>query len=446
MPETQWPSIDVRRGVRIPMRDGVELAADLYLPKDLQEPRPVVIEYQPYRKDEVDDAKRFYSYLPENGYIVARLEVRGTGASGGHVTDEYLPQEQQDGYDAIEWLADQPFCDGNVNMMGISYGGFTALQVATLQPPHLRSIIPMYFTDDRYTDDCHYVGGQPRMYYDVGFYGNFMVTYNALPPDPEWADEWAELWESHLTQNEPYILQWLRHQTDGPYWRHGSVADIADQIQCPVFMIGGWADGYSNTPLRLYEKLQVPRRVIIGPWNHAVPDEATPGPRIDHLQEVVRWLDHWCDGDESADLGESAPIIIYEQDYEPPVDPDRVFQPGRWRGETAWPPRGAGQARWFLEAGGTLQSESGANGADTLRYDATVGGCSGLWSGGVPFGLPGDQRLDEALSATYTTPELEHDVHLLGYSASPSTSVTWHRMDPRTSSPRAFSMRPDAIR
>ena len=69
---------------------------------------------------------------------------------------------------------------------------------------------------------------------------------------------------------------------------------MADRIACPVFMIGGWRDGYPNPPLRLYEALRVPRKVVMGPWNHAVPDAAVPGPRIDYLHEVVRWLDHWC--------------------------------------------------------------------------------------------------------------------------------------------------------
>ena len=187
--------VTVRKNVRIPMRDGTLLGADLYLPEDASEPLPVVMEYIPYRKDEVPPGLRFYSYLPQNGYIVARVDIRGTGASEGVVTDEYVPIEQQDGYDAIEWLAEQSFCDGNVNMMGISYGGFTSLQVATHQPPHLRTIIPMYFTDDRYTDDCHYRGGHLRQYYDVSHYGNFMIAYNALPPYPEWSDDWAGVWE-----------------------------------------------------------------------------------------------------------------------------------------------------------------------------------------------------------------------------------------------------------
>ncbi|HMN28324.1 MAG TPA: CocE/NonD family hydrolase, partial [Caldilineaceae bacterium] len=292
------PGVKQLKNVMIPMRDGVRLAADLYLPdSEAGGPGagrfPLVMEYVPYRKDEIQPTRAdIYTYLPQHGYGVARVDIRGTGGSEGVNTDEYTLQEQLDGYDAIEWLAGQPWCDGQVNLMGVSYGGFSALQVATHQPPHLTTIIPIYFTDDRYTDDCHYRGGLLRLYYDIGYYGNFMVVYNALPPYPEWAGaDWAAVWEQHLAENEPYFLQWIQRQTDGPYWRHGSVRDIPERIRCPVFLIGGWRDGYPNPPLRLYQALAVPRKVVIGPWDHALPDVAFPGPRIDYLQEVGRWLD-----------------------------------------------------------------------------------------------------------------------------------------------------------
>jgi len=370
------------------------------------------MEYIPYRKDDVAPGSRFYSYLPQHGYVVARVDIRGTGASRGAATDEYVQREQQDGYDAIEWLAAQAFCDGNVNMMGISYGGFTSLQVATLQPPHLRSIIPMYFTDDRYTDDCHYRGGHLRQYYDVGYYGNFMIAYNALPPDPRWCEDWAEIWAEHLEHNEPYLLNWLRHQTDGPYWRQGSVGAIADRIVCPVFMIGGWRDGYPNPPLRLFEALRVPRKVLIGPWNHAVPDVAVPGPRIDHLHEVVRWLDYWCKGRETEIMHEP-PVIVYMQHYERP-DADRLDAAGTWRAETSWPAPGTGELTFYLGDEGRLEDACGIDGVDEFEYVASVGVTAGLWSGGLPFGQPGDQRADEAYSLVYTSPPLEADIHVMG--------------------------------
>jgi putative CocE/NonD family hydrolase len=422
------PGVKLLKNVMIPMRDGVRLAADLYMP-DGAAPRvhpargwdkfSVVMEYIPYRKDEVNPQRaEFYTFLPQHGYVVARVDIRGTGGSEGVNVDEYTLQEQQDGYDAIEWLAAQEWCDGKVNMMGASYGGFTSLQVASHQPPHLTSIIPVYFTDDRYTDDCHYRGGLLRLYYDIGFYGNFMNVRNSLPSYPEWSGaDWAKIWEQHLAANEPYYLKWLVHQTDGPYWRPGSVRDFPERIQCPVFMIGGWRDGYPNPPLRLYQALSVPRKVLIGPWNHTMPNAAIPGPRIDYLPEVVRWLDYWCKGVQNGVMDEP-PVVVYEQHYQEPVV-DRLDTVGVWRAEMSYPPPGAVEKILHLGESHQLldqpRPEGTREGQDEFAYHPTVGVTAGLWSGGVPFGLPGDQRLDEAFSLVYTTPPLDEDVTILGW-------------------------------
>ncbi len=334
---------DVRvvKHLRIPMRDGVRLAADVYLPVGSDEPLPVVMDYIPYRKDEVNLAAfRHYLELPRHGYALVRVDIRGTGASEGHAVDEYVLDEQLDGYDAVEWVATQPWCDGHVNLMGISYGGFTALQVATHQPPHLTSIIPVDATDDRYTDDCHYRGGLLRMYYDLGWYGTRMIAWNAMPPDrATFGDRWAEVWRRHVDEDEPYLLAWLRHQVDGPYWRTGSVAGMLDRIVCPTFIIGGWRDGYPNPPLRLFAGLRAPKKLLVGPWDHAYPDAAIPGPRIDHLREVVRWLDHWNRGRDTGLLDEP-PIAVFVM--EPgTLAPDRLDEPGEWRAERSWPIPGA---------------------------------------------------------------------------------------------------------
>ena len=111
-----------------------------------------------------------YEYLARHGYIVARIDIRGQWRLAGNQYRRIPAAGTGDGAEAIEWIGAQPWCDGHVNMMGISYGGFTRLQVA-IHAPHLTSIIPVDFTDDRYTDDCHYRGGLLRMYYDIGSYG-----------------------------------------------------------------------------------------------------------------------------------------------------------------------------------------------------------------------------------------------------------------------------------
>ena len=255
------PGVTLVKNVRVPVRDGTRLAADVYFPTAALasgEAVSLVMEYIPYRKDEVAPGHRFYEYLPQQGYAVARVDIRGSGASPGTTRDEYLMQEQLDGVDSVEWFAGRPWCTGHVNMMGISYGGFTSLQIASHAPPHLTSIIPMYFTDDRYTDDCHFRGGLMRKYYDVTSYGNMMVAWNALPPYPDWSDDWAEVWQEHLDGNEPYLLEWFRHQVDSDYWANGSVGRAVESVRCPAFLIGGWRDGYPNPPLRLFSRLQMP--------------------------------------------------------------------------------------------------------------------------------------------------------------------------------------------
>jgi uncharacterized protein len=267
--------IAIRR-LRIPMRDGARLFATAWHPHD-DGPFPVVINYDPYRSADARTLGRgnWFHYLARHGYVVIHLGVRGTDGSEGTVSDEYLPQEQLDGYDAIEWLAKQPWSNGNVGMMGTSYSGFTCLQVAMHRPPHLKAIIPLFATDDRYTDDVHYTaGGALRALCDVLFYGMMMVCKNALPPHESVGAEFAEIWETHLQGNEPYLIPWLEHQTDGPYWRQGSLRPHYDRIECAVFIVSGWMDGYVNPTLRVFQHVAHRRRRSSGRGRTCFPSGA----------------------------------------------------------------------------------------------------------------------------------------------------------------------------
>ncbi len=120
------------------MPDGCILAARIWLPESAPDaPVPAILEYLPYRKNDFTTERdaSMQPYLAGHGYAVVRLDLRGAGDSEGLMVDEYLPQELQDGVDAIAWIAGQPWCDGNVGMIGISWGGFNGLQIAALQPP-----------------------------------------------------------------------------------------------------------------------------------------------------------------------------------------------------------------------------------------------------------------------------------------------------------------------
>ena len=195
------------KNISIPMSDGISLAMDVHVPDhpDWQHtPLPVILEYIPYRKDDAAPYAGHHHAFAKSGFIGARIDCRGTGSSEGTTADEYSVREQQDGAEAVDWIGQQPWCNGKVAMFGASYGGFTAVQVAALQPKHLTTIIPVYFTDDRYTDDCHYRGGCMRAYYDIGSYGASMIGMNAMPPYPEFSGEsWAQIWNEHLDGNEP---------------------------------------------------------------------------------------------------------------------------------------------------------------------------------------------------------------------------------------------------
>jgi uncharacterized protein len=401
------------RHVKIPMPDGVQLDAHLAMP-DAPGRFPVVFDYYPYRKDDLSAATmRYHHYLARRGFAALRLDVRGTGGSEGVAEDEYSLREHLDGVAAIDWMSKQPWSNGNVGMFGSSYGGFNSLQVAMHRPPALKAICPMYFTDNRYTDDCHYKGGTLQMLYDMGTYGLSMVVQNALPPYPAGTARWAEVWEQRLQANEPWLLRWLEHQTYEEQWKHGSLCEDYTAIQCATLLIGGWRDGYTNCNLRAFEHLRCPKKALIGPWLHVAPDVGVPGPRVDHLHEMARFYDYWLRGVDNGVMDEP-PIVLYVQTFDPPAA-ERKLTSGFWRHEAAWPLERASQRALYLAAGGALQDAPPTDeGSITYSYNPAVGTTFGMFSAGSPLVLPMDQRLEEAFSADWTSEPLDEPVEILG--------------------------------
>src|SRR6478735_6897886 len=137
----------------VEVRDGIRLSISIWLPDSALGPQPCILEALPYRKDDMTSGYRpeYVRLRDEHAYAVARLDVRGTGSSGGRATDEYPAQEQRDLTEVIAWLASQPWCDGNIGMYGTSYSGFNSLQMACERPASLRAVIAIYATDDRHT-------------------------------------------------------------------------------------------------------------------------------------------------------------------------------------------------------------------------------------------------------------------------------------------------------
>jgi putative CocE/NonD family hydrolase len=406
----------------IPLADGGRLAARLWLPQDAEaSPVPAILEYIPYRKRDFMRLRDepMHSYYAGHGYAAIRVDLRGSGDSDGVLEDEYLPREQQDALEVIAWLAEQPWCDGNVGMTGISWGGFNALQVAALRPPALKAIITLCASDDRYSDDAHYMGG--CLLNENQIWGTVLFAGNALPPDPEIVGEgWREMWLQRLEANRPFPAHWLRHQRRDDYWKQGSACEDFSRIQCPVYAIGGWADGYSNAVPRLLEGLQVPRKGLVGPWSHNFPHNGVPGPAIGYLQEALRWWDRWLKGIDTGIMDEPM-LRVWMQDYVAP-EPFHEYHPGRWVAERNWPSERIEQRRFYLTDSAGLADSPASSVPLSLCSPQTTGLAGAVWCGfGSDGESPLDQRSDDGRSLSFDSAVLEDDLEILG---APSVTLT----------------------
>jgi uncharacterized protein len=380
------------RTVRLPMADGVELALSLYLPEG--GPQPCLLEALPYRKDDLTSsyAEHYRKLRDTYSYAVCRVDLRGTGSSGGDATDEYPATELTDLCAVIAWLAEQEWCDGNVGMFGTSYSGFNSLQIAAERPPALKAIVAIYSSDDRWTDDVHWRGGALRLV-DLVDYCHYMTPMCLLPPVPsEWPGSWREEWRRRWETNEPWLLTWLRENRDGPYWQAGSLRHLGyDRIQCPTMIVAGWADGYRNNTFRTVEGLGAagtPWRLLAGPWAHAAPETAMPGPRIDLDAEMAAWWDRWLRSSADTPWEDRADVFVRTSTV---PEPDLDLHAGYWV-SGPWPPPSSVQT---LELWGER----------SLVVEPDVG--TAAWidcAGHLPWGLSGDQREDDARSLTWDFP------------------------------------------
>jgi uncharacterized protein len=391
----------------IPLADGTRLAARIWLPDDAEaDPAPAVLEYLPYRKNDgtvVRDAER-QPYVAGHGYAAIRVDVRGSGESDGILLDEYTQQEQDDALEVIGWLAAQPWCTGAVGMWGISWGGFNSLQVAARRPPALKAIMTLCSTDDRYADDVHYRGGCV-LALDMLHWASSMLTWNGRPPDPRLlGDRWREIWLDRLERTPPYIEAWLGHQRRDGYWKHGSVCEDYGAIECPVYAVGGFADGYTNAVPRLLAGLSVPRKGLVGPWAHAFPDDAFPGPSIGFLQEALRWWDHWLKGIDTGVMDEPM-LRVWLQDSVVPR-PSYPVRAGRWVAESSWPSPSVGTRHWELPLAAPCE----------LLGVQSNGTEAGVWTAeGQAADLAGDQRPDDALSLSFDSEALAETLEIFGF-------------------------------
>ena len=360
MTESPNLSFSVTENLWIGLADGTRLAARAWMPAGAEaRPVPAVLEFLPYRKRDGTCLRdeSTYPVFAAAGIAGVRVDMRGCGDSDGLLADEYTGQELADACEVIAWIAGQPWCTGAVGMMGISWGGFNALQVAALRPPALKAVISIATTVDRFNDDIHYKGG--ALLSANLSWSSYMLCYSSRPADPEFVGEgWRRQWLDRL-EHEPLLLStWLRHQTRDGYWRHGSICEDYSRVKVPVFILAGWGDGYKNAPPAALAGLTGVVKAMTGPWIHKYPHFAWPKPRADFHADAIAWWERWLKGvPNGVEAWPAYRAYITEAVRPAPV---REHDPGRWVAEVVRP--GANRHRIYsLTAAGRLVSEGTAS-------------------------------------------------------------------------------------
>ncbi len=389
------------------MQDGVKLAVTYWMPKagGSGEKFPVFFEMNGYRKDDLCYLSWDYpvgAYFARRGYVVAKVDVRGTGDSEGVLPEaEYSEHEISDGVEVINQLSKKAWSNGNVGMYGLSWGAFNSFMVAKRRPPALKAILIAHVADDLYYQDVHFIDGV--MHTDV--WEAMIDTYNALPDTEELAI--TPEYFSERFDREPWHFIWKEHISDGPFWRKESNR-FKPPMEIPVYIMAGLLDGYRDTVPRLMNSSNRNVKADIGPWKHEWPNTAEPGPNYEWREKALKWWDHWLKGVDNGIMKEPR-FMVFVRDAVPPEEEIKTI-PGEWRcGD--WPIGGIQSRQFFPGESHSLGSTApGGTEGDTLKYRAGAGtGIHGWWGE-----TSGDMAFDDECSLVYDSEPLKESVEIIG--------------------------------
>ena len=430
-PATIQAAAQVQRDVAVPMRDGVTLAADIYLPAE-DGPFPVLLSRTPYDKRRGEREATFYT---QHGYAVVLMDSRGLYASEG----EWRPyvDEARDGYDTQTWIGEQPWCNGKIGMFGTSYPGFTQLLPAPYRSPYVKALVPVAAQSDNFgsiwsTDGLYHLATALSW----GTRQRAIATDQRMP-----AVNWMRVMSQlplrtamdHIGIHSPFVADTLSHDRYDDFWRQMSVRHRYAEMDVPALHVTGWYDDLTAETLRNYvgmrklsrsEHSRRWQRLLIGPWGHGVRTDPAygdvdfgPQMAIDMRALHLRWFDHHLKGIANG-LAEEAPVRIF------------VMGENVWRDEQEWPLSRAHSMELFLHSDGAANTRFG-DGAltveppgdeppDQYAYDPrhpvpTYGGHGCCGAGLTPLG-PLDQRVTQQRQdlLVYTTEPLAADTEVTG--------------------------------
>ena len=425
---------EARYNVKVPMRDGVSLSCDIYSPRGQSGPFPVILVRTPYNnmtEREVETGEFFV----QHGYVYVIQDVRGRNDSEG----DFYPwvDEFNDGHDAIEWIAAQPWCDGNVGMNGGSYVAGVQWQAAMMGSRHLKCIVPRAIGDDLHESPYYQGGafalalnvtwafwaGEGRVWQNVDRY-NWPQLLQALP-----IKDIAKL----AGKDVKFLQDWIDHPDYDDYWKALSVKERYEDVEVPVFHMSGWYDLFPAGTFSNYLGMQERggsllarnnQKVVIGPWTHSLSTLTHAGDRdfgMESMADIrgmeLKWYDHWLKG------------IDNGIEKEPPI---RLFVMGtnEWRDEHEWPLARTRFTPYYFHSGGSATTLNG-DGAlstqaptdespDSYEYNPafptpTLGGGS-CCGDKVPRPGAFDQRDVEGRSdvLVYTSEPLDEDMEVTG--------------------------------
>ncbi len=417
-----------KQTLHVPMRDGVSLATDLYLPTT-PAPYPAIAVRTPYTKEEGRIVAEFFARY---GYAVAIQDVRGRHASQG----DFYPfrNEVNDGIDMIHWLKQQSWCSGKIGAFGGSYLGFTQWAMATGNP-EITSIAPAFITANLYSG-IYSAGAFGKLtflqwcltsygrYGDMGGAANIQKGYRHFP-----------LVESDdvALRDIPFYDDWVGHPAPDSYWQALSVDHRFAELRAPAFLTAGWYDFFLEAQLQDFQLLQrtAPSyvrentKILIGPWNHSFfnPNQKQYGIRqgwlevipFEFVKEIKAWYDYSLKGIPNG-WDRRTPLRLY------------VLGENRWRDEQTWPPANVSDQLFYVHSKGKAQTLQGdgllapgvpadAEPADSFPYDPrspvpTKGGSHGLPETCGPV----DQRDIEGRSdvLVYSTAPLKKPLLVMG--------------------------------